>query len=156
MYQILHAAVNQDFLRAFTETSRGVIMHGVASRLKRRRQRGPSRSKRKRTMNGRGSAMNDERRNDERVALSLEANWEGLSGRYQARVGDISLGGCFIDTSGSVTEGELISFEMKLPDGQWLALRGEVAFAHPHIGFSLRFSFLTEEEESALIELINS
>jgi hypothetical protein len=100
--------------------------------------------------------MNDERRNDERVALSLEANWEGLSGRYQARVGDISLGGCFIDTSGSVTEGELISFEMKLPDGQWLALRGEVAFAHPHIGFSLRFSFLTEEEESALIELINS
>jgi hypothetical protein len=100
--------------------------------------------------------MNDERRSDERVALSLEANWEGLSGSYRARVGDISLGGCFIDTSGAVTKGEIITFEIKLPDGQWLPLRGEVAFVQPHIGFSLSFSFLTDEEESALIGLINS
>ncbi|HEV7859036.1 MAG TPA: PilZ domain-containing protein [Pyrinomonadaceae bacterium] len=101
--------------------------------------------------------MNDERRSDERVAMSLEANWEGLSGgSYRARVSDISLGGCFIDTSGSVTEGEIITFEIKLPDGQWLPLRGEVAFVQPNIGFSLRFSFLTDEEESALVGLINS
>jgi hypothetical protein len=100
--------------------------------------------------------MNDERRSDERVALSLQAKWEGLSGGYQARVGDISLGGCFLDTNGAVTEGEIISFEIKLPDGEWLSLRGEVAFVQPHIGFSLRFSFLTDEEESALIQLINS
>jgi hypothetical protein len=99
--------------------------------------------------------MREERRSDERVALSLEANWEGLSGSYRARVGDISLGGCFIDTNGSVTPGEIISFEIKLPDGEWLALRGEVAFIQPHIGFSVSFSFLTDEEERALSQLIN-
>jgi hypothetical protein len=111
--------------------------------------------KRRRKRLEEGAPMDDERRSDERVALSLEAKWEGLSGKYSARVGDISLGGCFIDSNGAVTEGELISFEIKLPDGEWLRLRGEVAFAQPHIGFSLRFSFLTEEEERAISQLVN-
>lgn len=100
--------------------------------------------------------MTEERRSDERVSLSLEANWEGLSGRYKARVGDLSLGGCFIDTSGMVTTGEIITFEIKLPDGRWLSLRGEVAFHQPSVGFSLSFSFLTDDEQQALTELINS
>ncbi len=100
--------------------------------------------------------MKDERREDERVTLSLEANWEGLSGRYRARVSDISLGGCFLDTAGTVTPGEIITFEIKLPDGEWLSLRGEVAFVQPHVGFSLRFSFLTDEEQRSLSQLITS
>jgi Tfp pilus assembly protein PilZ len=100
--------------------------------------------------------MREERRSDERVAMSMEARWEGMSGSYTARVGDISLGGCFIDTTGPVTAGELISFEIKLPDGTWLPLRGEVAFVQPNIGFSLSFSFLTEEEETALLHIMNS
>ncbi|MEA2176215.1 MAG: PilZ domain [Blastocatellia bacterium] len=100
--------------------------------------------------------MREERRSDERVAMSMEARWEGMSGRYDGRVGDISLGGCFIDTTGAVTGGELISFEIKLPDGTWLPLRGEVAFVQPNIGFSLSFSFLTEEEETALLHIMNS
>jgi hypothetical protein len=100
--------------------------------------------------------MKEERRSDERIALSLEARWEGFSGSYKSRVSDISLGGCFMDTGGPVTEGEIISFEIKLPDGEWLSLRGEVAFVQPGIGFSVRFSFLTDEEERALAQLINS
>lgn len=100
--------------------------------------------------------MRDERRTDERVSLSLEANWEGLSGRHQARVGDLSMGGCYIDSSGRVSEGEIITFEIKLPDGRWLPLRGEVAHHLPNVGFSLRFSFLTDEEEDALAQLIDS
>lgn len=100
--------------------------------------------------------MKDERREDERVMLSLEANWEGLSGRYRARVSDLSIGGCFIDTSGTVTPGEIITFEVRLPGGEWLSLRGEVAFVQPHVGFSLRFIFLTDEEQRTLSQLITS
>lgn len=100
--------------------------------------------------------MTNERRADTRANLSLEAKWEGLSGKHVARIGDISMGGCFIDTAGAVTAGEFIVFEIKLPSGQWLALRGEVAFYQPNIGFSLSFSYLTEEEERMIAQLIDS
>lgn len=98
----------------------------------------------------------NERREDERVSLSLESNWEGLSGRYKARVGDISMGGCFLDTPGEVSVGEVVSFEIKLPSGDWLQLRGEVAFYQPTIGFSVCFTFLTDEEQYQLAQLITS
>jgi hypothetical protein len=48
-----------------------------------------------------------ERRGDERARVSLEAWWEGMSGRHEARVSDISMGGCFIDTQGVAESGEL-------------------------------------------------
>ena len=100
--------------------------------------------------------MDNERRTDERVEMSLEARWEGLSGSYKGRISDIGLGGCFIDTHGMVEVGEIVSFEVKLRDGQWLPLRGEVAFYHPNIGFSLCFTFLTDEEQEQLRQLMAS
>ena len=94
-----------------------------------------------------------ERREDERARVSLEAWWEGLSGRHGARVSDISMGGCFIDTQGAAELGELIVFAIRKPDGGWLMLRGEVASVDPHAGFSVRYSFLTDEEQQELKRL---
>jgi len=100
--------------------------------------------------------MNEERREEERVIRSLEVKWEGPSGAYTSRVSDISMGGCFIDTLGQVEVGEIISLSIKMPDGSWLSLRGEVAFYHPNIGFSVRFTFLTEDEVQQLSQLITA
>jgi hypothetical protein len=97
-----------------------------------------------------------ERRTDERAERSLEARWEGLSGRYRGRISDIGPGGCFIDTHEVVEVGEVVSFEVKLPDGEWLPLRGEVAFYHPNIGFSLCFTFLTDEEQRLIAQIMTS
>jgi hypothetical protein len=44
---------------------------------------------------------------------------------------------------------------MKLPSGEWLQLRGEVASYMVGTGFGVLFTFLTEDEEQALRELIN-
>jgi hypothetical protein len=41
MYQMLAAPVNMDFLKTFTETLDGVIIGGLAARLKGRSQRVP-------------------------------------------------------------------------------------------------------------------
>jgi hypothetical protein len=69
--------------------------------------------------------MSDERRDEERIPLSLEVRWEGVM--HSARVSDISVDGCYIDTiAATVAVGELVSFELKLPGGEWLPLRGEV------------------------------
>ena len=98
--------------------------------------------------------MEHERREDERARVSIEAWWEGLSGRHQARVSDLSMGGCFIDSLGKADIGELIVFAIKQPDGKWLQLRGQVASVDEHVGFSLAFTYLTEDEERALARII--
>jgi hypothetical protein len=94
-----------------------------------------------------------ERREDERRGVSLEAWWEGLSGRHEARVSDLSMGGCYVDTHAQVEPDELIIFAVRRPDGGWLELRGRVVSRDPNIGFSLVFTFLTDEEQQELKRL---
>ncbi len=98
--------------------------------------------------------MTDERRQEDRVQISLPVRWDGLSGTYEARIEDLSLGGCFVNTRGRVDTGEVIVLEIKLPSGEWLPLRGEVASYQNGIGFGLLFTFLTEDEEYALREIL--
>ena len=98
--------------------------------------------------------MNEERRADERVALNLPVRWDGLSGGLEARLEDLSLGGCFVNTRGVVNPGELITLEIQLPSGEWLSLRGEVTSYQPAIGFGLVFPFLTGEEEDEIRQLL--
>jgi hypothetical protein len=100
--------------------------------------------------------MEQERREDKRARVSLEAWWEGLSGRHQARVSDLSMGGCFIDTLGKADIGEYVAFAIKQPDGKWLQLRGQVASTDLHVGFSLAFTYLTEDEQDALRPLVTA
>ncbi|HYG10058.1 MAG TPA: PilZ domain-containing protein [Pyrinomonadaceae bacterium] len=100
--------------------------------------------------------MENERREDKRASVSLEAWWEGQSGRHQARVSDLSMGGCFIDTLSRAEIGEVIVFAIKRPNGKWLQLRGEVASVDEHVGFSLAFTYLTEDEQLALAPLVKT
>src|SRR4026208_1771035 len=98
--------------------------------------------------------MTDNRRTDERVSTNLSVRWEGLSGKHEARLADASLGRCFVNPAGRVDPGEIVVFEIKLPSGEWLTLRGEVVSFQQGIGFGVVFPFLTEDEEVALRELI--
>ena len=98
--------------------------------------------------------MTDNRRTDERLSINLSARWDGGSGGHEARIEDVSLGGCFVNTAGRVDLGEIVVVEIKLPSGEWLQLRGEVVSYQDGIGFGVVFPFLTEDEEQALRELI--
>jgi uncharacterized protein (TIGR02266 family) len=88
--------------------------------------------------------MDDERRTHKRVPILVEVNWEGKAGNYDARTSDLSTGGCFIDTAGQVSEGEIIKFKLELPGGEWLELQGEVTYAYVNVGFGVRFTNLSE------------
>ena len=93
-----------------------------------------------------------ERREDERTGVLLEAWWENLSGRHHARVSDLSMGGCYVDTVAPVEADDVIVFAIRKPDGSWLELRGRVVARDPG-GFSLAFTFLTDEEQQELRRL---
>jgi hypothetical protein len=97
----------------------------------------------------------EERREEKRKEMTLDVRWEGGSGRHTARISDLSLGGCYLDTLGQVSVGEIVNLEIKLPSGEWLPLRGSVAFHHPGLGFSICFTFLTDEEQYHLSQLID-
>ena len=98
--------------------------------------------------------MTDNRRTDERLSTNLSARWDGGSGGHEARIVDVSLGGCFVNTVSRVDVGEIVIVEIKLPSDEWLQLRGEVSYYQEGIGFGVLFSFLTDDEEQALRELI--
>ena len=97
-----------------------------------------------------------ERRSTQRKTVLLEARWESMSRRHEARVDDVSLGGCFVNTYGHVEIDEEVELQILLPSGEWFALKGAVASYHPGVGFGLSFTPLNEEEAKAVRELIAS
>jgi hypothetical protein len=98
--------------------------------------------------------MGEERRRSERKRVLLEAKWESMSHTHEARVDDVSLGGCFVNTFGRVELHETVSLQILLPSGKWLPLQGEVASYHPGVGFGLAFTSLSEKEIEVLKELL--
>jgi len=100
--------------------------------------------------------MSGERRSNERKHILLEARWESLSSRHEARVDDVSLGGCFVNTYAKVEIGEHIEIEIQLPSGEWLPLRGQVASFQHGVGFGLAFTSLTANETAGLKELMRT
>jgi len=94
-----------------------------------------------------------ERRNNQRMEVSLEAVLDGHGN--QARITDLSEGGCFVDTIGESYIGEELTLRVKLPDGGWLELTGEVAHHQVPVGFGLRFLDLTDEQLQQLRSLID-
>lgn len=99
--------------------------------------------------------MPENKRRDERFTLPLEVHWESLSGKHEARVGDISLGGCYIESLAQVTTGDQIQFEIQLPTGGRMPLRGEVVHHQPNMGFGVRFVNLSVMERNVLAHVID-
>ena len=96
-----------------------------------------------------------DRRKEERLEVCLDAVWDGKSGNYIARVTDLSEGGCYVDTLGDAHVGEILSFKIQTPTGEWLELTGEVAHETPPLGFGLRFAYLNDEQLEQLRSLIS-
>ena len=100
--------------------------------------------------------MDQERRHIRRVPLLVDVIWEGATGKYEARISDLSVGGCFIDTIGQVNVGELVKFKIRLPAGDWLDLQGTVVYEYPGMGFGVSFTQLLDSDRRQLEWLVNA
>ena len=98
--------------------------------------------------------MADERRQFERVRLPMEVHWEGLSGKHVARVYDLSLSGCYVETLGQVAGGERVRLDIELPTGRWMSLEGDVVHAQANMGFGLRLVNLSGADRGMLAHLL--
>jgi len=97
-----------------------------------------------------------ERRRNQREKVVLEATWESLSNRHEARVDDVSLSGCFVNTYGQVTVGEPIELQILRRSGEWLVLKGYVVNYQQGVGFGLAFTDLNYAKKRALQELMTT
>ncbi len=100
--------------------------------------------------------MTDDRRKPGRIPAWLEVMWEGITGRHEARTSDITTAGCFVDTIGQVTVGEIVNFKIQLPAEDLLELRGEVIYAYPSIGFGLQFTDMSDADRKRLEWLVKA
>ena len=92
----------------------------------------------------------DERRSTPRLRVSLDAVWDNTRGNHPARITDLSLGGCYLDTVGETMTGEVVCFRVALSDGDWLYLEGEVRHHMPRMGFGVRFVDLETQQEDKI------
>lgn len=97
-----------------------------------------------------------ERRNTARKRVLLEAKWDSMSGRHEARVDDLSLGGCFVNTYGPVVLNEPVTLQILTPSGEWLTVRGTAVTYQVGVGFGMSFGSLSAPEEFGLKNLITS
>ncbi|CAN5523749.1 hypothetical protein BH18ACI3_BH18ACI3_04070 [soil metagenome] len=84
-----------------------------------------------------------ERRTAERFKLTLDVQWESMTGRRTGTLSDISSKGCFILSAGQVHDGEIVKIFLPFSDGTSIPLLGEVRNYVSEIGFAMRFMDLT-------------
>jgi hypothetical protein len=94
-----------------------------------------------------------EKRKHPRFSLPIAVLWEGAMGMREARTADISEAGCFIDSIGQVAVGETISFILCLPTGD-MKMQGKVAYELPSVGFGVRFTNISDDDQKCLEELL--
>jgi hypothetical protein len=88
----------------------------------------------------------------ERLPLTLATR---IFGNHTAQMRDLSPGGCYIASVAHVTVGQFLVFEVELPSGRWLEMRGEVVYHRRNQGFGISFIELPAESQRMLQYLID-
>lgn len=92
----------------------------------------------------------------ERYQYFVEIVLESSSGKRDARISDISTGGCYIDSIVEAQVGEEISFELKQFDHEGLKFTGTVAYVLKGMGFGIKFTSLSEAHQELINHIIES
>ena len=95
-------------------------------------------------------------RQDERYSYLKEVELEFASGKRAARISDISLGGCYIDTIAQVPVGDPLTLYVASTSGATMQFQGKVAYALEGFGFGVEFVDLTDDQREFLFSVITS
>lgn len=95
-----------------------------------------------------------DRRTYHRRNVSIDVEWEGSDGRRSGTVSDLSEAGCFVLSSGNVSEGDKVNLFLPLGDGMKVQVLGEVRNHVMEIGFALSFVDQTEPQTDVITGLM--
>ena len=103
--------------------------------------------------------MSSERREFPRFVHPIEGTWRGASGASSCRVGDLSLGGCFVYSVAQPLVGEETMVTMALGEHLAVSVKGTVVSCEAAMGFSVKFSnpsALEMETLTAILEQLRA
>ena len=69
-------------------------------------------------------------------------------------VGNLSVGGCFLEAREPLPSGTRVRLELDLPLAGWTWLNSQVVHTHPDRGFGVRFVDLTPRDQEALARAV--
>ena len=95
-------------------------------------------------------------RQHERVTIFTEIVLNAASGMRGARISDLSVGGCFVDTIVTARVGENVSLKMTLPPDNVVEAAGTVAYVFDGTGFGVSFTDLSETAAKSIEEFVAS
>lgn len=95
-------------------------------------------------------------RKEERVSYFNEVVLEWASGRREARITDLSHGGCYVETIATLPEGADISFDLASADGHTVRINGVVAHVFPGFGFGIKFVDLSDAAEVFIFRVVKN
>ena len=95
-------------------------------------------------------------RQNDRFAYLTEVELEFASGKRSARISDISVGGCYIDSISQVPVGEPLTLVVSSSDGQSMQFNGRVAYILEGFGFGVEFVNLSDAQREFLSKLVTS
>ena len=104
--------------------------------------------------------MTTEQRVHSRVPGGFYGDWRRASmpGALAAGygiVGNLSVGGCFLEARESLPPGGArVGLELDLPQAGWTWLSGQVVHTHPNRGFGVRFVNPTPRDQEALVRAV--
>ena len=98
--------------------------------------------------------MSNEKRRHERLPVVVEVHWDGGTRTSGARTTDISEGGCFVDSMAHAPVGEIIDFQLLLPDGVSIVAQGLVIYELERTGFGVRFTNISDSDRERLQALL--
>lgn len=107
-------------------------------------------------MLGQDRRSNNERRETIRYPISVDVEWEVGSGRSPGTLSDVSFDGCFVLSSGEVTDGDVIRIFVPLADGMKVQFGGKIANHVFEIGFGVKFEQLSAAQRDLLVNLVKA
>jgi PilZ domain-containing protein len=95
-------------------------------------------------------------REHQRYTHFLDVVLESSSGKIEARISEIGLGGCYVDTIVTVYEGDEVFFHLGPPFDESLRFAGTVVYVFPGMGFGIKFKDITDQNRAVIEQIIKS
>ena len=98
-----------------------------------------------------GKVMDQERRRTPRFSFiaSAEVLAENAGSRLAARISDLSVSGCYVDTINPLSDGTLVQVKI-FNDSQFFEAPATVVYSHTHLGMGLAFREVQANSQSVL------
>ena len=96
----------------------------------------------------------DLRRRENRLPIRLEITWDEKACRVPTVTCDISVGGCYVQWIETMSVGDVLSFNIAMPNGSMLRIAGRVCYYQPTIGFGVSFINTSPQQLQTLQNLV--